>query len=497
MVAPRYSLTSPAVPYDALKHPFIDSFGQFAHADWPEKVHDEGEFVRDLAAESAALRPAPESWDEFGGWREGPALEATGAFRAEKVQDRWWLVTPEGHVFFSFGVDTLRHQTDIANGHRHPDWYETPPPKNGGMAFTHWNLQRKFGKADYLADYYRLIHARLASWGFNTIGRWGAWRLPAAGRTPYLLQLESPARAPRLPGTRIYDVFHPDFETRFREGVLAQGSREKAIATAVDDPFCIGISLDNELAFGTMIPVMMAQDFRASPAKNAFFERIRAKYASLAAINAAWGTNLMTWPQLVSLSMPLPGAGFAADAEAFMSDWLRRYFKAARDAAKALAPKRLYFTAAFAEMEQPAAAWDAAAEFADVLLADVHLRDASALRPLCSPAAPERPLLVGAFTFGCLDRGMFAAGPVALPSQAARAEALRTFMRGALANPQVVGAHWFQYRDQPLIGRDDGEAFEIGLVDVCDRPYREVVAAAREIGEQLYECRRQSAADSR
>ena len=148
-------------------------------------------------------------------------------------------------------------------------------------------------------------------------------------------------------------------------------------------------------------------------------------------------------------------------------------------------------------MEHPATAWDAAAEFADVLIVDVHQRDASGLRPLCTPAAPERPLLIGTFTFGCLDRGMFAAGPVALPSQEARAEALRAFMHGALSNPLVVGAHWFQYRDQPLIGRDDGEAFAIGLVDVCDRPYREVIAAAREIGEQLYECRRQSAAGSR
>ena len=497
MVTPRYTLNSPAVPYAALKHPCIDRFGQFAHADWPEKVHDDGDFAADLAAERASLGPAPAAWDSFGGWRDGPALEATGAFRAEKVDGRWWLVTPEGHLFFSFGVDTLRHQTDIANGHRHPEWYETPPPKNGGMAFTHWNLQRKFGKADYLSDYYRLIHARLASWGFNTIGRWGAWRLPAVGRTPYLLELESPARAPRLPGTRIYDVFHPDFEERFREGVLAQAHRERAVAAAVEDPFCIGLSIDNELAFGTMIPVMMAQDFRASPAKNAFFEGVHAKYGSLAAINAAWGTRLATWPQLASLPAPLPGAGFAADAEAFRLEWLRRYFRAARAAIKELAPKRLFFPAAFAGMEHPATAWDAAAEFADVLIADVHLRDASGLRPLCTPAAPERPLLIGTFTFGCLDRGMFAAGPVALPSQEARAEALRAFMHGALSNPLVVGAHWFQYRDQPLIGRDDGEAFAIGLVDVCDRPYREVIAAAREIGEQLYECRRQSAAGSR
>ena len=393
MVAPRYSLASPAVPYAALRHPFIDRFGQFAHADWPEKVHDEGEFARDLAAESAALPSAPSSWDEFGGWRDGPALEATGAFRAEKVDGRWWLVDPAGRLFFSFGVDTLRHYTDASNGNRHPDWYETTPPHNGMMTFTHWNLQRKFGKIDYLADYYRFMHRRLAGWGFNTIGRWGAWRLPAAGRTPYLLLLDSPAKAPRLPGTKIYDVFHPDFEHKFLAGVLDQAKREPAIAAAAEDPYCLGLSVDNELPFEIMTGVMMAQDFRVSPAKNAFFEGIRDKYRSLDAINAAWGTRLATWPELVSLPMPLPGAGFAADAETFVLDWLRRYFKAARNAVKSLAPKRLYFSAAFAGMEQPTAAWDAA--------------------PTSMSATPR---LCGRFARGARRRSPFSSAP--LPSAA-------------------------------------------------------------------------------
>ena len=486
MVVPRYSLASPAVPYDALRRPFIDRFGQFAHADWPDKVRDERELAADLARERAALRGAPAAWDEWGGWRGGPRLEATGAFRVEKVEGRWWLVTPTGSLFFSHGLDTLRHSTDAANGLRHPDWYETPPPKNGRMAFSHWNLQRKFGKADYLADYYRHVHARLDDWGVNTVGRWGAWNLPAAGRHPYLLLLESPSKAPCLPGTRVYDAFHPDFEPLFLAGIADQVRREAGVARAVDDPLCLGLSVDNEIPFETMIPVMMAQDFRASPAKNAFFEHVRRKYGALDAINRAWGTGLATWPSLAMLSVPLPGADFAADAEEFRLEWLRRYFRVARKAVKAIAPDRLYFAAAFAGMEQPVAAWDAAAESADVLVADVHERDAASLRPLGTAAAPDRPLLVGAFTFGCLDRGMFAAGPCPTPDQAARAAAYARFAASARTNPCVVGCHYFQYRDQPLVGRDDGEAFQIGFVDVCDRPYPELTAAARAFGETMY-----------
>ncbi len=43
--------------------------------------------------------------DRFGGWK-GKRFEATGFFRVEK-DERWWLVTPEGNAFLSFGINHL------------------------------------------------------------------------------------------------------------------------------------------------------------------------------------------------------------------------------------------------------------------------------------------------------------------------------------------------------------------------------------------------------
>src|SRR5208337_4627595 len=37
--------------------------------------------------------------------------------------------------------------------------------------------------------------------------------------------------------------------------------------------------------------------------------------------------------------------------------------------------------------------------------------------------------------------------------------------------PNVVGAHWFQYCDEPFGGREDGEDYNMGLVDISNRPY--------------------------
>jgi hypothetical protein len=46
--------------------------------------------------------------------------------------------------------------------------------------------------------------------------------------------------------------------------------------------------------------------------------------------------------------------------------------------------------------------------------------------------------------------------------------------------PEMIGTHWFQWVDQPATGRFDGENYNIGLVDVTDRPYPDLVAALKE-----------------
>jgi hypothetical protein len=66
--------------------PLIDSFGQYKHKDWPGKTHSMSELIAKREAEAKELlsNAGPADWDRFGGWRNGPQLEATGFFRVEK-----------------------------------------------------------------------------------------------------------------------------------------------------------------------------------------------------------------------------------------------------------------------------------------------------------------------------------------------------------------------------------------------------------------------------
>jgi agarase len=63
-------------------------------------------------------------------------------------------------------------------------------------------------------------------------------------------------------------------------------------------------------------------------------------------------------------------------------------------------------------------------------------------------------------------------------------------MESVLNKSYMVGAHWFQYVDEPITGRAfDGENANIGFVDVTDTPYPELIKAVKEVTSTMYQKR--------
>ena len=50
-----------------------------------------------------------------------------------------------------------------------------------------------------------------------------------------------------------------------------------------------------------------------------------------------------------------------------------------------------------------------------------------------------------------------------------------------------VGSHYFAYNDQPPWGRYDGENYQFGLVDICQKPYETFTEAIRRTNEKIYD----------
>lgn len=482
--------------------PFIDELGQYVHRDWPGKAAA-ADLPKRAAEEAAALDAGPKGWNRWGGWAEGPALEATGFFRTARHGGKWWLVDPDGRLFFSHGIDTIT-TSGMTPVDERAGWFRGWPSRDDAewKAFfrpasqvvhgsfrgrnplcfdlTAANLKRRYG-SDWKAKSDELAHRRLRSWGMNTIGNWSDESLRRGARTPYVVAIHF--RGPTLEGAwghwqPFRDVFDPGFARDLRAAFKDQAG------TSPGDPWCIGYFVDNEIGWGSETSLAEAT-LRSPPgqkSKQAFVNDLRAAYVEIGKLNAAWGSSHASWDALLAHREAPDAARAGADLRAFAAKIAEGYFRQAREAVKELAPKQLYLGCRFADVNPLAAS--TAAKFADVVSFNVYRRtptesDFGGLK--------DAPLLIGEFHFGALDRGPFSSALVPVRDQQERGRAYRDYVGAALRDPRIVGVHWFQYRDQPATGRElDGENYQVGFVDISDTPYPETTAAARAAGASMY-----------
>ena len=486
--------------------PLIDTFGQYKHRDWPGKAHSLAELAGRRAAEEKELaaQPGPAEWDQYGGWAGGPKLEATGFFRVGKHAGKWWLIDPEGRLFWSHGIDCVR-MLDSTPIDERAGWFENFPggepelreflgsgyalkghyagrsPKT--FSFSGANLRRKYG-SDWRREYNEVIHRRLRSWGLNTIGNWSDETTRLMRRTPYTDTVSSHG-AKNIEGSDGYwgkfpDVFDPGFEAGVRRSMAAKQGR------SAGDPWCLGYFSDNEMSWGedTSLALGALKSPPDQAAKKVFIADLKAKHGGIARLNAAWGTRHESWDALLE-SREAPARQKAHDdLVAFYSKAAGQYFRTVRDAIKAVAPNQLYLGCRFAWVNDRAAI--AAGKYCDVVSYNLYQRTIADFK---YPGA-DKPLIVGEFHFGALDRGLFHTGLVPTANQAERAQTYRDYVLGAARHPQFVGTHWFQWKDEPTTGRVyDEENYQIGFVDIADTPYRETIEASREVGRRLYPLR--------
>lgn len=468
--------------------PFIDVYGQYIHSDWPEKIHNDDDLIAAHRRELAELdkMPAPVAWNEYGGWKQGPKLEATGYFRVEKHQGKWFFVDPSGRLFWSTGIDVIRTHSD-PTARKNPEWFAKNVPKENSLPFTHWNLQKKYGRKDYQNNFYNVLVRRLRAWGINTIGNWGAGDFMMMGKVPYTMQLADLAKDfPHLAkGVKFYDVFHPEFELKMGNILRDRAKVDPVTDKSINDPMCIGYFIDNELKFSHIIKgVMMGEP--KQPAKAEFLKRLKAKYNSIEALNKSWETDFADWEAMGAYKEELKSDGFRTDSREFQAEFIERYFKICQKGIKSVAPHRLYLGCRFVGFRQSDDIWRSAAKYCDVLSINTY---SNSIANVITANFHDKPVIVGEFHFGTLDRGMFLGSLCPVGDQQERAISYTRFVQGALLHPNFVGTHWFQFRDQPLTGRWDGEGYQIGFVDVADTPYEELCKAAREVGENMYQYR--------
>ena len=442
-------------PGDAIlgKMPLVDKFGQWKRDNWSNKISNLSELQAIWRKEEKELQPSNFDYCQYGGYCT-TKVKATGFFRIESIEGKWWFVDPEGHLFFSAGVNVITPtiSTPITN---RKNLFESMPPEytqtvrvqreQPVTSFYQWNIWRRFGES-WEKDWVDLTVRRMQFWGINTIANWSTKLVTDSQRMPYVLPItgwETKQAYLRFP-----DVYSPEF-LQTSDSIAA-----KEAAIRKNDPFLVGYFIGNEPA----------------------------------------------WPrrELDIINMILSGPDTATQRELqkflaqedtpkrrkeFFYVAYEKYLQVVTSAIRKYDPNHLILGIRFAgsapdEMIK-------ASQFFDVFSINVYDYALNKNNLEKWYRLSKKPILIGEFHFGTPGRGM-SAGLKQVRDREQRGVAYRYYVENAAAIPEVIGTHWFQWVDQPSTGRFDGENYNIGLVDVTDRPYPELINAIQETHRRLY-----------
>lgn len=291
----------------------VDKYGQSAKEDYPYKIHSDEELkaVKEQELTQLAQSAGAPGRSRWGGWANGPKLKGTGYFRTEKVDGKWWLVDPDGHVFFSSGIanvrmanlstvtgydfsdprvrvvdpdaltpddslagipvdEEIRNSRFLASPLRRQmfEWlpaYDDPLgdhygyrrsfhtgviPHGETYSFYKANLERRYGK-DHLEKWRDVTIGRMKDWGMTSFGNWIDTGYYQKDRIPYFANGWIIGDFKVIYSGQDYWSPLPDFyDPEFAR--RARLTIEQIAKEVNNSPWCIGVFVDNEKGWGSM-----------------------------------------------------------------------------------------------------------------------------------------------------------------------------------------------------------------------------------------------------
>lgn len=469
----------------------IDDLGQWMPKSWKGKVQDRASCNRILRSLDERARRVGDAfavpgWDRFGGY-SGKRFAKTGWFHAEKDGRRFWLADPDGNAFLSTGVDCITPGVETRIGPAAP-WVGEKQRGARSCNYGIANLTEAFGPDNWRSAWERIVKGCLKSWGVNTIGNWSDPELIRSADMPYVLSADAVSES-GFPQTerRLFRDFPDVFSEDYRK---ASERYAAGLAPYRDDPNLIGYFMRNEPQWAFVYGLDLAEETLANPAPLAsrdwLIARLKEQYGEIASLNAAWDTRFAGFDDLrkplhqaASLS-----AAAAADLRNYSGILIARYVEIPAAALRRADPHHLNLGMRYAYITDPGLLSGAACF--DVFSINSYQRTPYDQVEQVGKLL-DKPVMVGEFHHGALDRGLTAHGIRGVTTQEERGAAYRYYMEQAAKSRYFVGAHYFQFNDQSCLGRFDGENYQIGLVDVCMQEYAEMTAGMKACHTVLYQ----------
>lgn len=505
------ALARPVLP----RGPLVDEMGQSTLHEWPGRAPDVASMVRRLQARlrAAPRQRWPASFSRWGGWK-ARRVKATGFFRTHHDGRRWWLVDPDGHLFWSSGMDcvhtSIDHESKIETRYLNLEKAHAALPSHLGpfgrcyrvnpwhgkedreYNYLEANFIRAFGAERWYESWARVAHAELRRLGCNTAGDWSDEHAARRAGTPYARALELYFRFEHTPMAvgSLPDVFHPGLGKD--AAVFAESLRETR-----DDPAMLGYFLNNEPGWhmrqaGGPAAALLFQN-PSCRTREALADFLQKRHRTDTALSCAWGmaTSLGEVARGLWSRELTPAA--CRDLEDFGTIMIERLCRTMSVACRKVDPNHLNLGVRWWTFP-PLWVLKAMGCF-DVISFNYYLpkpdmvgweqeREAGVEQVAL---ALKRPFMVGEWHFGALDGGLASAGLCRVRDQEARGRAYRNYVENAAALPWCVGVHWFNLYDRnALYSPGSSENYNIGLIDLTHGRHEPICRAARKAHTRLY-----------
>jgi hypothetical protein len=409
------------------------------------------------------------------------AKKTSKDFRVEQdSRGKFWFAGSDGKQFLSIGVDNVVCQP--WNPRPDTDYYAPLETIYGGD-FQKWN--------DYAG---KLLRDN----GFNTFASWSDPRLHGEGMySTICLYVIEHVKARCLVGLR------PGFEDQVRQNTL------KMLAKYDNLDDCIGLYLDNEMPwFGesgwddiptyTLLEVAFSMD-TDDPARKRAKSFLVKKYKTPSAFSKAWGRELSSWDDLNETFLRVClNEQTQKDRDEFSEIVAEAFFEPACRIVRQIAPGKLILGVRFSG-PAPAGVIRSCGKHCDVISYNNYQASPEPDVDLMTKYwvwSGKKPLIITEYSWRGEDNSSGnpntgGAGSV-VKTQAQRGENYSKYVEAMLAFPMIIGAHWFEFADQSPQGRFDGENSNYGIVDIKNRPYKEVLKAMAGTNGKLEKIHRNS-----
>jgi len=409
-----------------------------------------------------------------------------GFFRTKQIDNRWYLIDPQGNKFISLGVDSIKFL----------------PLEAWGLGYSPYNraITAKYGGIENWA---KATAERLKKWGFNTIGSWSDPVMFRQG-IPYTVLLNLSPFTEGPDPLYMKGCFPDVFSESFKELVEA---RAKEICTEHrDNPMLIGYFLENEMNWlpsWTTLKYMLERFLLllkpGSAGRKAAVEYLIDRYkGDLHHFNTNWDTSLKSFADLnkgkgISTGQNKKTEAIREDNSGFLTLVARKYFEICVNAVKAVDKNHLILGVRFAGRAPDEAAAECG-RFCDVVTINTYESEVPRLALERIYELAQKPIMITEFSFKAADSGLPNWPGRSVPLQRDRAVGYERFVKSGLALPFIVGFHWFMYTDEPKegrvdyirgVGRHDRENSNFGIVNINDEEWKELVECMKRVNTEI------------